>query len=283
MKKKYKVLLIIALCTLGIGLATGAASVILFIQHSVDYSGYDKALTDEMINTIDIELSGGELIVKQGDAFNIHAENIMPDELICEVSDGTWRIAEQAEKNTFTVLGWRVADDILDRIISGQPPKVIITVPQETILETAKLCVNSGNVKLSSLRVQNLIIQVGAGQVKANNCKAFNSLWAQIGAGCLEAEQFQVNDSIIKCGIGNVDIQGDIEGAMKIESSVGRTCLKIDGLLDSREYNTHCNAGIIEIGDVGVAGIGIDALHNGTDNNEDIDVSCGIGKIEIIN
>ncbi len=283
MKKIYKVLLIIGLLTLGIGLVTGAASGILFVQQANDYSEYNKTLTDEKIDIIDIELSCGELILQQGNDFSIQAENINPDEFLCEVSDETWRVVEQTEENSFFIFGWRVADDILARLIGQQKARVIVTIPHDIILGTVKLCVNSGNIQLNSLYTQNLIAQVGAGQIKVNDCMVLNSLQAQIGVGCMEAKQLHAENSIIECGIGNVDIKGNVEGTMKINNSVGRTCLKIGSLLDGRTHNTHCNVGAIEIGNIGFTGIGVDALHSGSDNNENIDVSCGIGKIEILN
>ncbi len=283
MKKVYRILLIIGLFTFGIGLVTGATAGILFIQQADDYSEYNITLTDEIIDVIDIELSCGELILQQGDGFSIQAENIKPEELLCEVSDKTWRVAEQTEENSFTIFGWRVADDILARMISQQKPIIIITVPQDIILGTAKLCVNSGSVQLNSLYTQNLIVQVGAGQIKADECMALNSLQAQIGVGCMEAGLLQAEDSVIECGIGNVDVRGNINGVMKINNSIGRTSLKIGSLLDGRTHNAQCNAGVIEIGNVGFTGIGLNASHGGNGNDENVDLCCGIGKIEIIN
>lgn len=221
------------------------------------------------LRDIEIELSGGSLQVSTGDAPGLWVgEKLLP------------HLQYAREGDTLTV------KDTLDRkwwkeIHSREPAYTVrLVLPRQEQAEIALTC-GIGEASIAGLAAENLLINAGAGDVHLTDLSA-GELTLSCGAGQLTANgMYTTKKAEIDCGIGELALSGDLRGEVAVKGGIGEVKLRLSA--SEEEYSITAEAGI---GEVKIGGRSVSMLSGSfsrqrEDAENSLDISCGIGEIDI--
>lgn len=193
---------------------------------------------EEKIDVIDIEIGATNLIIKDGEEFKVETND---GDIIIDQEGSTLKINEKNSK----------------KFISKSKSKLTIYMPKEE-------------------SVDQLILELGAGNVSIENIEVRAQTEIQGGAGNIEISSSILNNIDFELGVGNVDLEAYLYGENSIECGVGNLDLN---LLNKDDYKISIEKGV---GTISVNGK--KAKNNttiGTGDNS-IDIEGGVGNISVI-
>jgi len=253
-------ILAIALAIFIISLIAGVILFIIALITNIDFitgKQYDYNKTFKNIEIIEIDTAHSNIYVKEGEKFEVEAENVTSKFTIKE-QNGILKI--QDEKNW--LLFWKKAGDIT------------IYIP-ETILKKLDVESSTGKIYIENINTQKLEIDQGTGVLEIDETEAFST---EISGGIGE---MNINDSILNnleldTGIGNVNINSYLTGTSEIECGIGNIRIKLQGEKEQYMIKTNKGIGDIKINDKEYE----DDKTIGSGENK-IKIEGGIGKIVI--
>ena len=193
---------------------------------------------EEKIDVIDIEIGATNLIIKDGEEFKVETND---GDIIIDQEGSTLKINEKNSK----------------KLISKSKSKLTIYIPKEE-------------------SVDQLILELGAGNVSIENIEVRAQTEIQGGAGNIEISSSILNNIDFELGVGNVDLEAYLYGENSIECGVGNLDLN---LLNEDDYKVSIEKGVgtISVNDK-------KAKNNTTIGNGDhiIDIEGGVGNIDVI-
>lgn len=210
--------------------------------------------TTENINSFRIDLSSSNLIIKNGQEFKVETNN---DNVVATEKDGKLTIKEKKRFFFF--------DNTLSEVVLYLPENVY----ENVVIETG-----AGKVEISSLRTNNLKLNLGAGQVILDDIIVNNETKIDGGAGELNISDVSFYNLDLDLGVGKFKFDGDILGKSDISAGVGEVNLN----LFSDNYKIKVNKGI------GTVKVNDQELHDneiyGSGDNI-LKVDGGVGSIKI--
>ncbi len=217
------------------------------------------------IKSLDISISYGKVNLVEGDNFSFKAERAIKNSFEKLEVSGDTLIIEQKGRRNARLFGWRLEKDY---------PEITITVPKGFSAEDFSYSIGAGKSDLSGIYAKNISLEMGAGDIFAENLQA-DKIKISAGAGRLEIADGKLNDMSLDCGVGEIIIGGTITGKNKINAGVGSLKINIDGNID--DYDFDIDKGI---GKITVNGEEYERKHiEGAKNSFDID--GGVGEINI--
>lgn len=285
MKTFGKISLAVALCAMGIGI------VILIISFTViqGNGGVSKDFTYHMqdtvsgVDSIEIDINYGEVILEEGTEFSIRVEHMMEDSFDSDVVNGVWRIKNDLDnRNSINIFGWSIPISIFGNgIFNDYSPDVYITLPKGFVSKQLRISVDAGTLEADKLNSERAYLQVGAGSMEIRKFSATNSSSYQVGAGELIINDLTAHNIEMDCGIGSIFINGVITGNSFIETGIGRIELDLYGNEEDYNYDLECGIGGISLNDRSYGGLGTESSVHHTNAENSFDLNCGIGEINI--
>ncbi|MBB2182341.1 DUF4097 family beta strand repeat protein [Lachnospiraceae bacterium MD1] len=275
MKAFAKVWLSIALIALIFGI--GIIIIAITTGNFDDIPTFSINESYDNISSIDLDIEFGEINIMEGDTFSIKASNLPYDDFESYVSDGTWFIKDNAENKLrlfngrFSLRGLVHWDDFT--------PDITITVPRNYTVEECKLSVGAGMLTVGAINAKRGELQVDAGELIVDELVISEKTRFNIGTGHMNIKHLDAKDVSIDCGVGSVEINGAIYGDNYINCNVGNVKLELDGEEEDYSYDIDAGIGSIRIDGDQYHSIGKRISNNNADNN--IELECGIGNIEI--
>lgn len=247
---------------LGVGISMGGMEY-LEEEHTVTVHS-DEHLSTEYANVenLEIDLAACDVTMKEGEDFSISGKNI-----ISEITDNgeTWHVYSPRKK-------W------YKWFRKGRAGEVTVTLPSEKQFEDVEISFAAAEVDIEKLSARNLEIEGGAGSATIDKLLVTEELDLGVGAGQLIVKSGEISgEHSISCGAGEMDLAlQKLEGDMDVSCGMGEINLTLPGAKKDYTFNHSAVMGSVNI-EAGEQG----GLTTGTGSLADIDLSCGMGAINV--
>ena len=151
---------------------------------------------------------------------------------------------------------------------------VTITVPEDLELKELDLEADQGSVTLRGLKVRDLTVQQGGGELKVEDC-TWESADFSNDAGSITGTGLTSEELTVTASLGEVDLSGQLLGKTKIEADMGGVTLKLADGRESYSGTLEADLGMVEA--EGWSGRKVDL----TGGPNQLDVYCDLGSITV--
>lgn len=268
--KKNYARLIIGLIILLLGIAVLVAGIIMWRVGGVDKyikveSFSIKNQPMEGINDLEIKIGSADVVItKGGDKLQVEAVNVPEDYYDYGIRDGKFVL--KTKKKFQFINTWMInwfADNKYE-------PKINITLPDKEYNDV-DLSIGTGSAKVEGITARNVDIDVGTGEFISKDFKVTGKLDIDHGTGEAVFENFDTNKVEIDSGVGEVSFSGSVSGGLEADCGIGQVNITIFG--SSSDYDIDAEAGI--------GGVNIDKNGGSGHGNIPIDISGGIGEVNL--
>ena len=217
---------------------------------SVDVSDGEFDNIFEDITSLELDLKAGEveILTSYNDYVEIKTENISKKLKLNHYRDGKTLVVDST--------------DHLEGIVNQNLGTVSIYLPEELYLEDVE-------------------INVGAGSLYIENICA-NDFSVDIGAGEAEICSFLAKEADFDCGAGEIVAHGNADKVIDIDCGMGSISYYTSDHEDNYSYKLNCGVGEIVCGANHYSGIGSEQKIDHHHASKEMDIECGLGKVEII-
>ncbi|MDF2537867.1 MAG: putative rane protein [Herbinix sp.] len=239
----------------------------IFHSNRDDKEVYDYEKDFTGVESLDINVSAGQLLIKQGSGFRVEAEKIA----------GSFE-AEVSESGTLSIKDSGVGTQFLWFNFNGfhnPSSKIILYLPSDFIAEEVMLDTGAGNVEIDGLRAEYLNVSTGFGNFTGKNMSAVEAM-IDGGFGSVVLEDISFEDSEFNCGLGNLRVSGELTGDCSIDCGIGNVDLDLSGAAE--DYELEIDSGI---GNVRVDGKKVKEGHVNNNARNYIEIDGGIGNIRV--
>lgn len=260
MQKVIKYLALAFAIFLSVSIISGICGALFSVTYFLggNTSGEMTDMTfDKNFSGISINISAAELDIKTGEKFRVETNHKY---LECETLGDILKINE---KRSF-----------LASHHGGM--KVILTVPKESVFDYADISTGAGSVTIDNLRASSLSVDLGAGELKAEQLYALNDAEIDGGAGSVTISGGYLNNADIDMGIGELNLTSELGGKSSIDYGVGETNLVLVGT--DNDYKIELDKGV---GEAWLNGkkMSDDSVYGG--GSRRIEIDGGIGELNI--
>ena len=140
-------------------------------------------------------------------------------------------------------------------------PRILLSVPENADLYRFSLHVGAGNFRTNgaSLRCQEGSLEVEAG----------NLVVGELAGG-------KIN---VRCGMGNIEMNGSITGVSNIDCGMGNVNLNLEGDVSQYSYDAKVGLGDFRINNEKKSGVC--QIYNNEKKQNHFSVNCGMGSVHI--
>ncbi len=157
-----------------------------------------------------------------------------------------------------------------------------ILLPKNMSLSDFEVDVAAGSVSLDlpSVHANNVELDVAAGDLFVTNLLGTKAD-ITVSAGEMVAETIKLDNCIIDCGMGDVEIKNlSISKKLEAEVGMGNITIHLIGQEKDFNYDLSCGMGNLNIGEEEYSGLSKDTtIDNGA--MVDVELECGMGNLEI--
>ena len=206
------------------------------------------------IKNVEFSFGAAEVVMIPGKKFSVETRGISKANLLCRIDGAKTLVVRNLNKlsglNFFTHNG-------PSRIV----PRILISVPEDAKLEHFKAAIGAGNfvTKDISLSFEKGKIDVGAG----------NFVLKKIDASNLD----------LRCGMGNLHIEGAIKGKSNIDCGMGAIKLELSG--NENDYSYDAKVGLGDFKFNNEKRSGVCQVYANTRKENHFSVNCGMGSVNI--
>lgn len=212
------------------------------------YDNYNSSALYEGINALDIELTAGKVEILTTDNSEV--------EIVTENISKKLNLTYYRQGNTLVV----DTGDELKGIVNQKLGTVFIYLPEDMLLEEAKISVGAGTLYVENITVSDFSVEVGAGEA--------------------DVASFMAEEADIHCGAGEIVLCGYVDEKINIECGMGNVRYNTADNETNYNYKLSCGVGRIECGSHSYSGIGSEQK---VDNHapKQMNIDCGIGEVTV--
>ena len=201
----------------------------------------------EFASDLEISLKYDELLIQEydGDKIRVNVANDAKNDVVVKETSGKITITDTRSGNV------------------KKKKQIKVIVPSGKDFDTVSLGVDMGTIDLEcDLKVQELSVEVGAGEFSGygNITAAYCDL--QVGAGTIDIDQLDIQKLNADCGAGEID-------------------MVVTGKEKDYNYDLSCGMGEINLEDSEYSGIGIEKNISNEGARKDMVLECGMGEIDV--
>lgn len=214
----------------------------------IDWDALDGNTVDmDFASDLEISLKYDELLIQEydGDKIRVNVANDAKNDVVVKETSGKITITDTRSGNV------------------KKKKQIKVIVPSGKDFDTVSLGVDMGTIDLEcDLKVQELSVEVGAGEfsgygnITAANCDL------QVGAGTIDIDQLDIQKLNADCGAGEID-------------------MVVTGKEKDYNYDLSCGMGEINLEDSEYSGIGIEKNISNEGARKDMVLECGMGEIDV--
>ena len=214
----------------------------------IDWVALDGNSVDtDFASDLEISLKYDELLIQEydGDKIRVNVANDAKNDVVVKETSGKITITDTRSGNV------------------KKKKQIKVIVPSGKDFDTVSLGVDMGTIDLEcDLKVQELSVEVGAGEFSGygNITAAYCDL--QVGAGTIDIDQIDVQKLNADCGAGEID-------------------MVVTGKEKDYNYDLSCGMGEINLEDSEYSGIGIEKNISNEGARKDMVLECGMGEIDV--
>ena len=210
----------------------------------IDWDALDGNTVDmDFASDLEISLKYDELLIQEydGDKIRVNVANDAKNDVVVKETSGKITITDTRSGNV------------------KKKKQIKVIVPSGKDFDTVSLGVDMGTIDLEcDLKVQELSVEVGAGEFSGygNITAAYCDL--QVGAGTIDMDQLDIQKLNADCSAGEID-------------------MVVTGKEKDYNYDLSCGMGEINLEDSEYSGIGIEKNISNEGARKDMVLECGIG------
>ena len=214
----------------------------------IDWDALDGNTVDmDFASDLEISLKYDELLIQEydGDKIRVNVANDAKNDVVVKETSGKITITDTRSGNV------------------KKKKQIKVIVPSGKDFDTVSLGVDMGTIDLEcDLKVQELSVEVGAGEfsgygnITAANCDL------QVGAGTIDIDQIDVQKLNADCGAGEID-------------------MVVTGKEKDYNYDLSCGMGEIDLENSEYSGLGIEKTISNEGARKDMVLECGMGEIDV--
>lgn len=214
----------------------------------IDWDALDGNTVDmDFASDLEISLKYDELLIQEydGDKIRVNVANDVKNDVVVKETSGKITITDTRSGNV------------------KKKKQIKVIVPSGKDFDTVSLGVDMGTIDLEcDLKVQELSVEVGAGEFSGygNITAAYCDL--QVGAGTIDIDQLDIQKLNADCGAGEID-------------------MVVTGKEKDYNYDLSCGMGEINLEDSEYSGIGIEKNISNEGARKDMVLECGMGEIDV--
>ena len=214
----------------------------------IDWDALDGNTVDmDFASDLEISLKYDELLIQEydGDKIRVNVANDAKNDVVVKETSGKITITDTRSGNV------------------KKKKQIKVIVPSGKDFDTVSLGVDMGTIDLEcDLKVQELSVEVGAGEFSGygNITAAYCDL--QVGAGTIDIDQLDIQNLNADCSAGEID-------------------MVVTGKEKDYNYDLSCGMGEINLEDSEYSGIGIEKNISNEGARKDMVLECGMGEIDV--
>ena len=214
----------------------------------IDWDALDGNTVDmDFASDLEISLKYDELLIQEydGDKIRVNVANDAKNDVVVKETSGKITITDTRSGNV------------------KKKKQIKVIVPSGKDFDTISLGVDMGTIDLEcDLKVQELSVEVGAGEFSGygNITAAYCDL--QVGAGTIDIDQIDVQKLNADCGAGEID-------------------MVVTGKEKDYNYDLSCGMGEIDLENSEYSGLGIEKTISNEGARKDMVLECGMGEIDV--
>ena len=214
----------------------------------IDWDDLDGNTVDmDFASDLEISLKYDELLIQEydGDKIRVNVANDTKNDVVVKETSGKIMITDTRSGNV------------------KKKKQIKVSVPSVKEFDTVSLGVDMGTIDLEcDLKVQELSVEVGAGEFcgYGNITAAYCDL--QVGAGTIDMDQLDVQKLNADCGAGEID-------------------MVVTGKEKDYNYDLSCGMGEIDLENSEYSGLGIEKTISNEGAKKDMVLECGMGEIDV--
>ena len=214
----------------------------------IDWDALDGNTVDmDFASDLEISLKYDELLIQEydGDKIRVNVANDAKNDVVVKETSGKITITDTRSGNV------------------KKKKQIKVIVPSGKDFDTVSLGVDMGTIDLEcDLKVQELSVEVGAGEFSGygNITAAYCDL--QVGAATIDIDQLDIQKLNADCGAGEID-------------------MVVTGKEKDYNYDLSCGMGEINLEDSEYSGIGIEKNISNEGARKDMVLECGMGEIDV--
>lgn len=214
----------------------------------IDWDALDGNTVDmDFASDLEISLKYDELLIQEydGDKIRVNVANDTKNDVVVKETSGKITITDTRSGNV------------------KKKKQIKVIVPSGKDFDTISLGVDMGTIDLEcDLKVQELSVEVGAGEFSGygNITAAYCDL--QVGAGTIDIDQLDIQKLNADCSAGEID-------------------MVVTGKEKDYNYDLSCGMGEIDLEDSEYSGLGIEKNISNEGARKDMVLECGMGEIDV--
>ena len=214
----------------------------------IDWDALDGNTVDmDFASDLEISLKYDELLIQEydGDKIRVNVANDTKNDVVVKETSGKITITDTRSGNV------------------KKKKQIKVSIPSVKEFDTVSLGVDMGTIDLEcDLKVQELSVEVGAGEFcgYGNITAAYCDL--QVGAGTIDIDQLDIQKLNADCGAGEID-------------------MVVTGKEKDYNYDLSCGMGEIDLEDSEYSGLGIEKNISNEGARKDMVLECGMGEIDV--
>ena len=223
-------------------------------------SGRYEALYYEFKNSdvknVEFSFGAAEVVVIPGKKFSVETRGIAKSNLLCRI-DGEKTLVV---KNLNKLSGFNFFNhaDRPGRMV----PRILISIPEGAVLGRFKAAIGAGNFVTKDISV------------------SFEKGHIDVGAGNFVLKKINGSDLNMRCGMGNLNIEGSLKGVCNVDCGMGAIKLNLSGNSDDYSYDAKVGLGDFKFNDEKRSGVCQVYASNRKQNH--FSVNCGMGSVNIL-
>ena len=182
---------------------------------------------DSLMSSLDIDLKTANLEIKLGDKLLVSTTN---------------KYVTTYQNNNNIVI-----KEKKHSLLSKDNNKVIITVPDNFLLDIVEIDITSGSIKIDKLETKRLNLDLGSGTTKINNLLVTDKTKIDCGSGKFLLNNGNLSNLNLDTGLGDTILNTKIIGNSNIETDIGKSELNLIGSINDYELTIDKGVGSIKL------------------------------------
>ena len=208
------------------------------------------------VKNVEFSFGAAEVVMISGDKYSVETRGISKENLLCRVDSEKTLVV----KNLNKLSGFNFFNhhDRPGRMV----PRILITVPEGASLGRFKAAIGAGNFVTKDISI------------------SFDKGHIDVGAGNFVVKKIHGNEVNMRCGMGNLNIEGSLAGVCNIDCGMGAIKLNLSGNASEYSYDAKVGLGDFKFNDEKRSGVCQVYASNRKQNH--FSVNCGMGSVNII-
>ena len=208
------------------------------------------------IKSLEVKINAADFTIKQGDSFSVES-NLKY--LTVEDKNGVLTIRD-TKKFIRTYTG----------------AVLTLYIPADTVFDKANITTGAGRMTVDNLSANTMNFELGAGEVAIDTLVASSDIDINGGAGKITISGGALHNLDLDMGAGQLNLTSALTGESDFDLGVGESNITVIG--NKNDYKLDIEKGL---GNITVDGTSVSNIKGQGNGNNDIEISGGIGAINL--